>query len=270
MRVFISADIEGISGVCNQEQTHAGSVEYERARLLMTEEVNAVVEGVLEGGANEVWVADGHGTYRNIELEKLHSAACLVSGKPRFLGMMGGIDRGTWDGVFMIGYHARAGQNGVLAHTINSSAFAEIRVNGVPAAEFLLNGLVAGSFGAPVRMLSGDDCLKAEAEQFFPKARIVVTKLALGNRAAVHFPVARVRRELREAACRAMSDPAEPLVMPGPFVVEVDTVRSFHVDAFAMLPGVRKLGPRTVTFEAGNPVDMGRMLNSFSTIAASL
>ena len=119
MRILISADIEGISGVMSPEQTSPGSGEYERARLLMTREVNAAVEGALEGGATEIWVADGHGQYNNILLEELHPGACLVSGKPRLFGMMGGLDCGPWDGLFLIGYHARAGAHGVLAHTIN-------------------------------------------------------------------------------------------------------------------------------------------------------
>ena len=88
MRILISADIEGISGVMSPEQTSPGSGEYERARLLMTREVNAAVEGALEGGATEIWVADGHGQYNNILLEELHPGACLVSGKPRLFGMM--------------------------------------------------------------------------------------------------------------------------------------------------------------------------------------
>ena len=87
MRILISADIEGISGVMSPEQTSPGSGEYERARLLMTREVNAAVEGALEGGATEIWVADGHGQYNNILLEELHPGACLVSGKPRLFGM---------------------------------------------------------------------------------------------------------------------------------------------------------------------------------------
>lgn len=107
MRILISADIEGISGVMSPEQTSPGSGEYERARLLMTREVNAAVEGALEGGATEIWVADGHGQYNNILLEELHPGACLVSGKPRLFGMMGGLDCGPWDGLFLIGYQDR-------------------------------------------------------------------------------------------------------------------------------------------------------------------
>ena len=270
MRILISADMEGISGVCAPEQTHPGSSEYERARLLMTEEVNAAVEGALEGGASEVWVVDGHGAYRNLLIEKLHERAALVSGKPRLFGMMAGIDCGPWHGVFMIGYHARAGAAGVLAHTINGGVFAEIRVNDEPVGEYFLNGVLAGAFGAPVRLLSGDDCLAAESSIVFPSAEIVTVKRALGNRAAVHLSPAMAHQALREGAYRAMSCNVEPLILEGPFSVRIDAVRSFHADLVAMAPGVERVSPMCVGFEAETPAVMCRLLNSLSAMAASL
>ena len=204
MRILISADIEGISGVMSPEQTSPGSGEYERARLLMTREVNAAVEGALEGGATEIWVADGHGQYNNILLEELHPGACLVSGKPRLFGMMGGLDCGPWDGLFLIGYHARAGAHGVLAHTINGSAFAEVRINGAPVGEYYLNGLLAGEYDVPVRLISGDDRLAEEAVSVYPNAEIVTVKRALSTRAAVHQPIGVVHKALHVAAQKAL------------------------------------------------------------------
>lgn len=271
MRVLISADIEGISGVCDPEQTRPGSPEYERARRLMTGEVNAAVEGALDAGATEIWVADGHGTYRNIILEELHPAACLVSGKPRLWGMLAGLNEGRWNGLFMIGYHARAGAYGVLAHTINGSAFAEIRVNGVPVGEYFLNGLLAGACGVPVRLLSGDDCLAAEAAAVFPHAEIVTVKQALSTRAAVHSHPEIVRKALREAARRALLNPlCRPLSLAGPFAVQLSTVRTYHADLFAAMPGVERLSPVCVGFTAATPLDVCRTLNTFSAMTASV
>ena len=270
MRILISADIEGISGVCAPEQTVPGSGEYERARRLMTEEVNAAVEGALEGGASEVWVVDGHGTYRNLLIDALHERASLVSGKPRLLGMMAGIDCGPWHGLFMVGYHARAGAAGVLAHTINGSAFAEIRVNGTPVGEYFLNGAVAGFFGVPVRLISGDDCLAVEASAVFPSAEIVTVKRAVGNRAAVHLSCSMAHQVLREGAYQAMNRNVEPFVLPTPLFVQISTVRSFHADLFSMLPGIKRISPVCVEFEAEDPVSMCRTLNSLSAMAASL
>ena len=271
MRILISADIEGVSGVMRPEQTSPGSGEYDRARLLMTREVNAVVAGALEGGANEIWVSDGHGQYSNILLEELHPAACLVSGKPRMLGMLGGLEIGAWDGLFLIGYHARAGAFGVLAHTINGAAFAEIRVNGLPVGEYYLNGLLAGAYGVPVRMLSGDDCLTAEAAPFFPQAEIVTVKKALGTRAAVHQPLPAVYAGLQAAAKNAVRSKAcTPFTVPTHFVVEVSAVRTYFADLFCMLPGTTRVSSVCLSFTAGTPLDVIQTLNVFSSMAASL
>ncbi|WP_308774576.1 M55 family metallopeptidase [uncultured Bilophila sp.] len=263
MRILISADIEGISGVMSPEQTSPGSSAYERARLLMTREVNAAVEGALEGGATEIWVADGHGQYNNILLEELHPSACLVSGKPRLFGMLGGLDCGPWDGMFLIGYHARAGAYGVLAHTINGSAFAEVRINGVPAGEYYLNGLLAGEYDIPVRLLSGDDRLAEEAASVYPHAEIVTVKRALSTRAAVHQPIETVHKAMRNVSWK-------PFKLAGPFTVQVSTVRTYHADLFCMLPGVQRLSPTCLEFTADTAFAISRTLNCFSSMAASV
>ena len=116
MRILISADIEDISGVMSPEQTGFGSGEYEQAQALMTREVNAAVEGALEGGATEIWVADGHGQYNNILLEEAASGCVPGLWKPRLFGMMGGLDCGPWDGLFLIGISRACRTHGVLAH----------------------------------------------------------------------------------------------------------------------------------------------------------
>ena len=248
MRILISADIEGISGVMSPEQTSPGSGEYERARLLMTREVNAAVEGALEGGATEIWVADGHGQYNNILLEELHPGACLVSGKPRLFGMMGGLDCGPWDGLFLIGYHARAGAHGVLAHTINGS-----------------------EYDVPVRLISGDDRLAEEAVSVYPNAEIVTVKRALSTRAAVQQPIGVVHKALHVAAQKALRNVScKPLKRAGPFSVQVSTVRTYHADLFCMLPGAKRLSPTCLEFIADTPFAISRTLNCFSSMAASV
>src|SRR5215831_6128796 len=129
MRILISADIEGVAGVFHAEQTRPGNGEYERARAWMTGEANAAVQGAFDAGATEVLVNDSHGGFRNLLPDQIDARAQLVLGKPRYLGMMAGVEAGC-DGVFMIGYHGRAQSQGVLAHTINSSAFARVWLNG--------------------------------------------------------------------------------------------------------------------------------------------
>ena len=280
MRIYICADIEGVSGVTHPEQTRPGSSEYERARLLMTREVNAAIQGALDGGAAEIHVADSHGTYRNLLFDQLHPEARLLSGKPRPGGMMAGFteDHGPWDGIFLLGAHARAGASGVLAHTINSQAFALITVNGKAVGETFLNAALAAERNTPVLLVSGDDCLAREASSFLPDAQIITVKQSLSNRSAVHLPLQTVHDALHDAAemavGRAASGHDAPLSLlslpESPLWTEVTTLQPVQADAFALVPGVRQLYATAVGFETETIADLIRMLNVFSLMAASL
>jgi hypothetical protein len=169
MRIYISSDIEGVAGVVDGEQGRPGNGEHERARRLMTQEVNAAIAGAFEGGATEILVNDSHGPMRNLLIEDIDPRARLISGKPKPVSMMEGLSP-DHAGVFALGYHARAGAHGILAHTINGFAFARITVNGTDFGESGLYGAYAGELGVPVVLLSGDDCLKAEVSPLFPGA----------------------------------------------------------------------------------------------------
>src|SRR5690606_16650190 len=130
MKILISTDIEGVAGVFHAEQTRPGNGEYERARVWMTGEANAAIEAAFDGGADEVLVNDSHGGFRNLLPDALDARARVVLGKPRYLGMMGGLEE-SCDAVCLVGYHARSQARGILAHTINSFAYARIFINGV-------------------------------------------------------------------------------------------------------------------------------------------
>src|SRR6476620_7586505 len=169
MKVLVSVDIEGIAGVVHPEQVRSGNADYERARRWMTAEANAAITGACAGGATDVIVNDSHGDFRNLLAENVDASARLLQGKPRELGMMAGVDDGCV-AVFLVGWHAKAMTTGVLAHTINSTAFARVIVNGDEAGELALYGGVAAEFGAPVAFVSGDDRCVAEAAALFPSA----------------------------------------------------------------------------------------------------
>ncbi|CAM8766077.1 hypothetical protein NCM_01305 [Burkholderia pseudomallei] len=179
MKVLISTDIEGVAGVVSVEQTRAGNPEYERARRWMTAEANAAVEGAFAGGATRVWVNDSHGGFRNLLPDGIDARARVVLGKPRPLGMMAGLEAGP-DLVFMIGYHAKAQTRGLLAHTINSSAFARVVLDGRDVGEAGLYGALAHEYGAHVALLSGDDVFVDETRPLFPAAQFVTVKEAAG------------------------------------------------------------------------------------------
>ena len=163
VKVFISVDMEGIWGVVNSEQISPGA-EYGNARSWMAGDTNAVVEGLLEAGATEIVVNDSHGSMRNIVASDLNPRASLITGTPKPLSMMQGIDP-SFDAALFIGYHARAGSApAILDHTISSATVRSVRINGKELPEMGINGAIAGYYGVPVIMLSGDTETCAQAK----------------------------------------------------------------------------------------------------------
>ncbi|MBK3578245.1 M55 family metallopeptidase [Streptomyces sp. MBT65] len=263
MKVLISVDMEGISGIVHPAETNPDRYDYERGRALMTAEANAVVAGVLEAEpAAEVWVADAHGPFRNVLPEELDRRARLVRGKPRPLGMLGGLDEHT-DAVMFVGYHARAGAGpAVLAHTM-SDAILDVRVGGRSLGEIGLNAAMAGHLGVPVVLLSGDDAACAELGDLVPSAVTVAVKQALGQAAAVALHPAEARERLHQAAIEAVTGRTRvlPLVLAGPLEVEVDLYGPYMVDLATLVPGVsRARDGRTVAFTAVDFADAYRLV----------
>ena len=177
MKILISTDIEGVAGVFHPEQTRAGNTEYERARRLMTDEANAAIAGAFDAGASAVLVNDSHGGFRNLLADLLDPRAQVVQGKPRYLSMMAGVEQGV-NAVCMIGYHSRAQGRGILAHTC---AFARVFFNTQELGEAGIYGALAGEYGAPVLMASGDNVFIDEHRALFPHTVFVQTKQAHGQ-----------------------------------------------------------------------------------------
>ncbi|MFG2911939.1 M55 family metallopeptidase [Kitasatospora sp. NPDC048298] len=255
MKVLISVDMEGISGIVHPTETNPDHYDYVRGRAMATAEANSVIAGVLDADpAAEVWVADAHGPFRNLLPEQLDRRACLVRGKPRPLGMLGGLDDRT-DAVLLVGYHARAGCGpAVLAHTMNDGIL-DVRVTGHSMGEIGLNTAMAGHLGVPVVLLSGDDRACAELRDLLPSAVTVAVKQALGQSAAVALHPEEARERLRRAAAEAVTRRADvpPLALVGPLDVEVDLSAPFMVDLATLVPGVSRAGGgRTVAFGAAD------------------
>ncbi|MDB5894185.1 MAG: aminopeptidase [Rhodoferax sp.] len=280
MKILISVDIEGVAGVFHPEQTRAGNTEYERARRLMTAEANAAIRGAFDGGATMVLVNDSHGGFRNLLPDELDPRARAVLGKPRVLGMMGGLEDeegeegGACQGVFMVGYHARSQSRGVLAHTINSFAFARIWLGGEEVGEAGLYGALAAELGVPVLMASGDDVFAAETQPLFPLARFVVTKTAHGHGSGISRSPAEVRQAIettaREVLQARIKAPGRPTARQGPFACRLQTQSPGLADLFAVLPGLERLDGVTVAFTKDSVQDVVRTLNSLSAMSAML
>ncbi|TBW41174.1 aminopeptidase [Siculibacillus lacustris] len=271
MKIFISADIEGVAGVVSPLQGTPGNPEYERARRLMTDEVDAAVVGAFLGGATEVVVNDSHGSMINLLPEALDPRADLILGKPKPFNMAAGLDR-AFDAMFLVGHHGAAGGRGVLAHTTNGFAFRAVRLAGRPLGEPGIYGAYAGTLGVPVALVTGDDRTVEETRPLFPEAEFVAVKTALGHRAARQISPARARTAIRAAAaaavarCRAMA----PFVVPGPFVAEFEMNSPALADLAAVLPPARRLDATTVAFDCADAADAVGWMNALSALSAAL
>lgn len=252
MRVYVSVDMEGIAGIVHEDQTNPVdprcAAEYARGRKLMTEEANAAVEGALAAGADFVLLNDSHWEMRNLLAEELHHAAVLLSGGPKRLSMLEGIDAG-FDAALFVGYHAKAGTaRAVLDHTM-TDAVRDVRLNGRSMGELGLNAALAGSYGVPVALVSGDDATAAEARDLLgPEVGAVVVKEAVSHRAARSVAPQVARRRIREGVAEALSRRHRAFVPPSPSTIEVDLTFSYQADYAELVPGSVRRGPLTLGY----------------------
>jgi D-amino peptidase len=247
MKILISADMEGITGVTTREHVRPGGEEYARFRRVMTQDVNAAVRGALEAGAAEVLIADGHAAGSNILVEELDPRARLNSGSPSPLSMMQGMGDDV-DGVFFVGYHARQGSvNAVLDHTWSSACVANLWLNDRISGEYTLNAAVAGYYHAPILMISGDQTACAQAVEQLGPLETAVVKQASGRFAAQCLAPSTAQALIQGAAKRAVErlgqhDSPRPFVLSPPVKVTVELFRSEMADQAALLPGAVRDG----------------------------
>lgn len=270
MKVFISCDLEGISGVVSREQTSSEGRDYQRARELMTGEVNAVVEGALAAGAKEIVVNDSHGPMTNLLIEKVHPAATLITGAPKPLSMMQGTDS-TFHAAIFVGYHARMGTHGVLSHTISGAVVANVWVNDIAVGETGINAGLAGYFGVPVVLVTGDDVVCEEAKSLLPWVHTATVKRAVNRNAARCLPPEKARQVLKEATARALSDVqnAKPWLPASPVTFKIEFKDSGLQANAARLPFVREVDPRTLSFTADDYLTAFAGLRSMISLASS-
>lgn len=270
MRVFISADLEGVAGVVTGEQTRPGAPDHAASRQLMTQEVNAAIEGALEAGVQELVVSDGHWGCTNLLPEALHPRAELVSGYPRRLGMGAGMGPG-YDAAFFVGYHAAAGTpDAVLDHShAPSELVLDVRLNGRAQSEGTLNAYLCGYFDCPLALFTGDAAAVSQLHESCVQVEGVVVKESLGRWAArsLHPQVARER--IRSAARRAIQRlPNIPTMrLEGRIRLEVDFVRPALADSAEHVPGMVRAAPRTVAYTGDDYVEVYRLLLALVDLA---
>ena len=272
MRIYISADGEGVTGVVHGTEMHPDGREWEFGRRMMTADVNAAVAGAFDGGASEVLVNDAHWSELNILPEKLDPRAQLLRGSGKSLPMMEGV--AECDGVFFVGYHARVGDwRGVGSETLLGREIFDVRVNGRSIGELGINAAVAHHFGVPVLLVTGDDALSQEAEDVVPEARKAVVKYAIARFSARCLsPQATaeiIAREARDAVLQlARSAASRVLPQAGRMVCEVEFVSAAQAAAAAIMPGTERTAARTVRYDAADAPTASRAILAVMLLGA--
>jgi D-amino peptidase len=271
MKIFISADIEGIAGVMRPEQCSPGHAEHQLARGLMEQEVNAAIDGAFAGGATEVVVADSHAQMTNLRAENIDPRARMVQGKPRGLSMLEGIEQQPFDGLFFIGYHSAAGEPGVLAHTINGRAFWRIHINGKVMGESDIYAAAAAEQGTPLWLVSGDDQLQGWIGEHYPSVDYVCVKRAISHTCAESISPQAAQNAIRAAATAAVQRARQVSTtrLTAPYDMQLQASKPVLADLFCLIPGVTRIDGVTVGYRAEQMGTLISLLSAFSYLAST-
>ena len=281
MRIYISADMEGVTGLVDAHDVQPGGRDYERGRVMMTEDVNAAVRGALAGASTEitqdtrtgqvtqVTVNDAHGPMRNLLPDLLHPAAVLIRGRPKPMGMLEGLS-GDFDATVCIGYHARAGTLGVLSHSFMGHEIEDMWLDDRPAGEIGLVHATAAALGTPVIALSGDDAACAEMTGWDPAVATVAVKRARDRFAAELRPVTQARAAIEQSVADALrAGPAPAGSGQDLHTLAVRWQSASVASQLAGVPGVTLRDSRTAEVSGTMP-DLFRLLGVFFSVAAAL
>jgi len=272
VKVYISCDMEGTAGVCSWKQVDPGDAhEYPVFRRYMTREVRAAIEGARDAGARRVLVNDSHWSMRNLLFDELPDDDDLrvISGAPKPWSMASGIDSGV-DAAFFTGYHARAGEAATLAHTYSDDVYC-VSVNGTRCSEALLNAALAGSFGVPVVLITGDRTIVQETTKALPWAVGVAVKEAIGYTSVNSMTPRQAQDAIRAGAREAIGrvDRASPFHFEPPFELTIETAQVEHADFIELMPGFVRIGGRAVRFAGTEYVAVFEAFVAATRIAAA-
>ncbi len=270
MRLYISADIEGVAGVVGWDQTRETGFEYQRAREWMTGEVVAACEAARGEGVEEVVVSDSHGNGQSLLIDTLPDYVRLVRAWPRPLGMMQGIELGSYVGAMLIGHHVgAAAPRGLLAHTMHGGAFWDVRLNGVSASETVFNAALAAHFEVPILLVSGDADYVSHAHEVLGDVVGVTLKEAFGRISAVSVTPQRARVDLAAGVRTALRNARRPdparLRLKGPIDLEIDFKWHQPAELLAYLKGFERRGAYRILYRAEDMCEASRVLQFLSS-----
>ena len=272
LKIYISADMEGVVGVVTGDQLGPQGFEYNRFREFMTEEVKAAVGAAFDAGATEIVISDSHGNGENLLIDKLPKNVTIVRSWPRPLMMMQGIDE-TFDGAIFIGYHtSTTNMAGVRAHTISSARLADVRLNGVSMPEAGINAAIAGSFNVPVIMISGDDAIVKEATDLIGNIEGAVVKWAISFHAAKTLTPEMAYELIREKTRKAIQRIKEfkPYKVKQPVQLDVRFKAYRPSELLAYLPIVQRTDSHSIRFVGKDIVEVSKFLEFITNYEPSL
>ena len=272
MNIYISCDMEGTAGVSSWKQCDPSDTsEYPVFRRLMTLEVRAAIDGAREAGAGGILVNDSHWSMHNLLLDDLppDDGVRVISGAPKPWSMMQGLNSHD-DAAFFTGYHAKAGDPATLAHTYSDLVY-RVTVNGTACSEALLNAALAGSYGVPVVLVTGDRTIVDETTRALPWAVGVAVKDAIGYSAVNSLTPQAARNAIRAGAREAIKrvEAARPFRFDPPFELIVETAMVEHADFIELLPGFVRIGGRAVRFTSDEYATVHRAFIAATRIAAA-
>ena len=264
LKVYISADMEGVTGVVSADQLGPTSFEYAQARQWMTDEVLAAIQGAREAGATEFVVSDSHGNGESLLIDRFPPdvSVTIVRSFPRPLAMMEGIDASFAAAIF-VGYHTSTSSlTGVRAHTISSALLTRVAINGASMSEAGINAAIAAQFGVPVVMITGDDQIVAESKQRLGPIEGVVVKRAIGFHSAATLTPAAGQALIRQRAKIAVARRGElrPYALTKPLTLEVSLKHYRPVELLGYLRDVQRVDSHTVRYLAKDMVEVSRFL----------
>jgi D-amino peptidase len=271
-KIYISVDMEGVAGVVTNDQLGPGSFEYERFREFMTAETVAAVNAAKAAGAAEIVVSDSHGNGENLLIEKFPAGVRIVRSWPRHLGMMAGIDN-TFDAAIFIGYHASTNNlRGVRAHTFSSARLTRVALNGTVVTEGAFNAAIAGHFGVPIVMMSGDDAAISEVRSLVGNIEGAETKKTLGFHSALTITP--------EASCRLIAEKVtaalarirdfKPYVIAEPVTLDVSLKNYTPVEMLSYLRIIERPDSHSVRFHAKDILEASDFIEFLTTYNIAL
>jgi D-amino peptidase len=262
MKIYISADIEGITGIAHWDETEKSKSDYQKFAKQMTDEVKAACEGAIKAGAKEIWIKDAHGTGRNIIADDLPQKIKLVRGwsEHPFL-MVQELDK-SFDALLMIGYHSfGSSSSNPLSHTLSSSTLNYIKLNGEYASEFLIHSYAAATMGVPVVFVSGDEGICKEANKVNKNIKTVAVNIGVGNSVISIHPRLAVEK-IKESVESILKEDIDKCKIKLPEHFKVKLSFRNHTKAFkaSFYPGMEQISSTNVVFESDDYFEILRML----------